>query len=361
MTDGSNDPSGIPGVPGVENPLGLAKWLAEAGLTDLGELRGVQLIAGGRSNLTYRLDLDGGKVVLRRPPLGHVLPTAHDMQREYRVLSALTGTAVPVPATLAICQDPDIIGAPFYLMRFVDGVVLRSAHDAALSPEQAGQLSNLMAETLASIHGVDLQAAGLADFGRPAGYLARQLDRWQRQRELSNTRELPGYEELVQRLAAGLPGQVAGVADGTLVHGDFRLDNSLIQLTTPPRVAAVVDWEMSTLGDPLADLGLTLMYWRDAPLGPDDAGVGASVTGLPGFWNRDQFAARYAELTGRDVSGIGYYIAFGYFKLAIVLEGIHARFLQHQTVGEGFEREGQAVPALIERAHQMLDSLSPAN
>src|SRR5215472_9296650 len=216
MTDGSNDPSGIPGVPGVENPLGLAKWMAEAGLTDLGELRAVQLIAGGRSNLTYRLDLDGGKVVLRRPPLGHVLPTSQD--------------------------------------------------SAGLSAQQAGELSNLMAETLADIHGVDLEAAGLADFGRPAGYLARQLDRWQRQRELSNTRELPGYAELVQRLAAGLP--EPGSAGGTLVHGDFRLDNCLVQLTAPPRVEAVVDWEMSTLGDPLADLGLTLMYWRDAPLGP---------------------------------------------------------------------------------------------
>src|SRR5215471_18978604 len=361
MTDGSNDPSGIPGVPGVENPQGLAKWLAEAGLTDLGELREVRLIAGGRSNLTYRLDLDGGKIVLRRPPLGHVLPTAHDMNREYRVLSALAGTAVPVPATLASCQDPEIIGAPFYLMRFVDGLVLRSAEDgAALSEEQAGELSNLLAETMASIHGVDVEAVGLGDFGRPAGYLARQLSRWQRQRELSNTRELPGYEELVQRLADGLPDS----ADGTLVHGDFRLDNTLVQLSRPARVAAVVDWEMSTLGDPLADLGLTLSYWADGAHangseGLPDSTLRASVTSLPGFWSREQFAARYAELTGRDVSGIGYYIAFGYFKLAIVLEGIHARFLQHQTVGEGFEGPGQAVPALIERAHQTLDTLRP--
>ena len=360
MADSSNGPSGIPAVPGVENPQGLATWLAETGLTDLGELKGVQLIAGGRSNLTYRLDFDGGQVVLRRPPLGHVLPTAHDMNREYRVLSALAGTAVPVPAALAICQDPDVIGAPFYLMRFVDGLILRTAAEgAALSPEQAAELSNLMAETMASIHGVDVKAVGLGDFGRPAGYLTRQLSRWQRQRELSNTRELPGYEELVQRLAAGLPDS----ADGTLVHGDFRLDNTLVQLSRPARVAAVVDWEMSTLGDPLADLGLTLSYWAggDRPEGVSDGTLRASVTSLPGFWTREQFAARYAELTGRDVSGIGYYVAFGYFKLAIVLEGIHARFLQHQTVGEGFEREGQAVPALIARAHQMLDTLGTSN
>ncbi len=354
MTDGGSNPGSVPGVPGIENPLGLAVWLASAGLADLGELRAVQLIAGGRSNLTYRLDLAGGQVVLRRPPLGHVLPTAHDMSREYRVLSALDGTAVPVPKPLAICADADVIGAPFYLMRFVDGVVLRTVQDgAALTPERAAELSNLMAETMAAIHSVDLDAAGLADFGRPAGYLARQLARWQRQRELSNTRELPGYPELVQRLADRMPAS----ADGTLVHGDFRLDNTLVTLTGPARVAAVVDWEMSTLGDPLADLGLTLSYWAEQTEGMPEVAVGATITSLPGFWSRAGFAARYAELTGRDVSDIGYYIAFGYFKLAIVLEGIHARFLAHQTVGEGFEREGQAVPTLIERAHRMLDTL----
>jgi aminoglycoside phosphotransferase (APT) family kinase protein len=354
VTDGGSDPGKVTAVPGIENPLGLATWLAGAGLTDLGELQAMRLIAGGRSNLTYRLDLAGGQIVLRRPPLGHVLPTAHDMSREYRVLTALTGSAVPVPQPLAICADADVIGAPFYLMRFVDGVVLRTVQDgAALTPERAAELSNLMAETMAAIHSVDLDAAGLADFGRPAGYLARQLARWQRQRELSNTRDLPGYPELVQRLADRMPAS----ADGTLVHGDFRLDNTLIALTDPARVAAVVDWEMSTLGDPLADLGLTLSYWAEQTDGVPEVAVGATITSLPGFWSRAAFATRYAELTGRDVSDIGYYIAFGYFKLAIVLEGIHARFLAHQTVGEGFEREGQAVPTLIERAHRMLDTL----
>jgi aminoglycoside phosphotransferase (APT) family kinase protein len=354
VTHGGSDSGSVPAVPGIENPLGLATWLAGAGLTELGELRAVQLIAGGRSNLTYRLDLAGGQIVLRRPPLGHVLPTAHDMSREYRVLSALSGTAVPVPQPLAICADADVIGAPFYLMRFVDGVVLRTLQDgAALTPERAAELSNLMAETMAAIHSVDLDAAGLADFGRPAGYLARQLARWQRQRELSNTRDLPGYAELVRRLAGKMPAS----ADGTLVHGDFRLDNTLITLAGRARVAAVVDWEMSTLGDPLADLGLTLSYWAEQTEGMPEVAVGASITSLPGFWSRAAFATRYADLTGRDVSDIGYYIAFGYFKLAIVLEGIHARFLAHQTVGEGFEREGQAVPTLIERAHRMLDTL----
>jgi aminoglycoside phosphotransferase (APT) family kinase protein len=357
VAGGREVPGGIqrvPGVPGVEDPVGLAKWMAGAGLADLGELRGVQLIAGGRSNLTYRLDLDGGQVVLRRPPLGHVLPTAHDMNREYRVLSALSGTDVPVPQPLANCQDTDVIGAPFYLMRFVDGLVLRTIQDGEiLSAEQAAELSDLLAGMMATIHGVDYAAVGLADFGRPAGYLARQLSRWQRQWELSNTREMPGYAELVARLAAGLPES----AEGTLVHGDFRLDNTLVRLGTPASIAAVVDWEMSTLGDPLADLGLTLSYWADGGEAFPDLNVGATVTALPGFYTRDQFAARYAELSGRDVSEVGYYIAFGYFKLAVVLEGIHARYLLRQTVGEGFEREGPAVPILIARAHQMLDTV----
>ena len=344
----------VPGVPGVEDPVSLAKWMAGAGLADFGELRGVRLIAGGRSNLTYRLDLDGGEVVLRRPPLGHVLPTAHDMNREYRVLSALSGTAVPVPQPLANCQDADVIGAPFYLMRFVDGLVIRTMQDGEiLSVAQAAELSELLADMMATIHGIDYTAVGLADFGRPDGYLARQLSRWQRQWDLSNTRDMPGYAELVARLAAGLPES----AEGTLVHGDFRLDNTLVRLTTPASIAAVVDWEMSTLGDPLADLGLTLSYWADGGEAFPDLNVGATVTALPGFYTRDQFATRYADMTGRDVSEIGYYIAFGYFKLAVVLEGIHARYLLHQTVGEGFEREGPAVPMLIARAHQMLDSL----
>jgi aminoglycoside phosphotransferase (APT) family kinase protein len=329
--------------------------MTSAGL-DLGELRGVTLIAGGRSNLTYRLDLDGGRVVLRRPPLGHVLPTAHDMSREYRVLSALNGTQVPVPRPLAFCQDTEVIGAPFYLMQHVDGLVLRTVADGAiLSPEVAGQLSELLVQTLATIHAVQLEEVGLDTFGKPDGYMARQLARWQRQWELSKTHDLPEYDDLVARLTADLPES----ADGTLVHGDFRLDNTLVTLGDPASIAAVVDWEMSTLGDPLADLGLTLGYWADSSddKGFIDINVGSGITALPGFYSRKQFAERYAEVTGRDVSGIGYYIAFGYFKLAVVLEGINARFLQGKTVGEGFDREGPAVPVLLGRAHQMLDTM----
>jgi len=351
------------GVPGVEDVARLGKWLAANGITGGDGPPVVRLIGGGRSNLTYRLDVgatDGpgrGPLVLRRPPLGHVLPTAHDMAREYRVLTALTGTAVPVPRPVAICQDPSVVGAPFYLMDYVDGAVLRTREDAAvLSPAQAGLLSQRFVEMLASIHGLDTEAVGLAGFGKPEGYLARQLARWQRQWELSVTREMPGYEDLTRRLAAGLPAVSGAAAPGALVHGDYRVDNMLIVPGGEPRISAVVDWEMSTLGDPLADLGLALVYWID-PGEPDwlSLGAAASVTTAPGFATREQLAAQYARLTGRDLSRLGYYMAFGCFKLAVVLEGIHARFLQRKTVGEGFEREGQVVPVLIERAHRMLD------
>jgi aminoglycoside phosphotransferase (APT) family kinase protein len=363
------------GVPGVEDVAGLSNWLAENGLPGGGQDLTVELITGGRSNLTYRVvartaaepgaaaQAAATRLVLRRPPLGHVLPTAHDMSREYRVLSALHGTAVPVPRPVALCADTTVIGAPFYLMEWVDGVVFRTSEDAKiLTPAQTRLVSERFAEMLATIHGLDVEAAGLGGFGRPAGYMARQLARWQRQWELSVTREVPGYADLVARLAAGLPDQAgpggteAGGAGGTLVHGDFRVDNMLIDPAPQPRIAAVVDWEMSTLGDPLADLGLSLVYWTEA--GEEDLlppSAGATVTTAPGFLTRDQIAARYASLTGRDLSRLDYYMAFGCFKLAVVLEGIHARFLQHKTVGEGFEREGQAVPTLIERAHQLLD------
>jgi len=360
--------------PGIPSPARLAGWLNDHIPGGPVELTDIQLIAGGRSNLTYRLTVSGPPgadgtegsrlLVLRRPPLGHVLPTAHDMSREYRVLSALAGTQVPVAPLVAACTDDEVIGAPFYVMEHVPGVVLRTRADTkVLTEPQAADLSRCLADMLAAIHGVDVAAVGLSDLGRGAGYLRRQLDRWQRQWELSATREMPGYAELVERLTAALPAE----GETTLVHGDFRLDNALVTLDPRPRITAVVDWEMATLGDPLADLGLTLVYWTEdgeegwltpagAPAGT--RGVSTDATAGPGFWTRAEFAAEYARLTGRDISRISYYMAFGYFKLAVVLEGIHARYLQRKTVGEGFEREGFAVPLLIARAHQVLDGQS---
>jgi aminoglycoside phosphotransferase (APT) family kinase protein len=351
--------------PGIPSASRLAGWIGGSLGGEPAELAGIQLIAGGRSNLTYRLTVSGpgGErvLVLRRPPLGHVLPTAHDMSREFRVLSALAGTDVPVAGPVAFCADADVIGAPFYLMEYVPGVVLRSRQDtAALTEQQNADLSERLADMLAAIHGVDVEAVGLSGLGRGAGYLTRQLARWQRQWELSNRREVPGYDDLVARLTATLPPE----GETTLVHGDFRLDNVLVSVSPRPRISAVVDWEMATLGDPLADLGLTLVYWTDLGeegwLDPDQGAAGpglrADGTTSPGFLTRAEFAAGYARRTGRDISRIGYYVAFGYFKLAVVLEGIYARYLQHQTVGDGFEHEGLAVPTLVARAHQVLDA-----
>ncbi|HUK68100.1 MAG TPA: phosphotransferase family protein [Streptosporangiaceae bacterium] len=353
------------GVPGIGDPGRLIRWLEASGVPDAARLSGIELIAGGRSNLTYRLDFGSGdsaggeyphRLVLRRPPLGHVLPTAHDMSREYRVLSALSGGRVPVPAPVGFCADTAIIGAPFYVMAYVEGLALRTKEDGEkITSLQASQISECLAQTLAAIHLVDVAAVGLDGFGRPEGYLARQLKRWQRQWDLSATRELPEFTRLVKRLADRPPEE----GEGTLVHGDFRLDNLLIGLEPEPRVAAVVDWEMSTLGDPLADLGLTLSYWTD-PGDTQRLGIELSgaVTSRDGFLSSAGFTARYAELTGRDVSGIGYYTAFGCFKLAVVLESIHARFLQNKTVGEGFDQAGSGVPILVERANRMLDDLA---
>jgi aminoglycoside phosphotransferase (APT) family kinase protein len=342
--------------PGIPSAPRLAGWIGGSLGGEPAELEDIQLIAGGRSNLTYRLTVSGpgGErvLVLRRPPLGHVLPTAHDMSREFRVLSALAGTDVPVAGPVAFCADADVIGAPFYLMEYVPGVVLRSRQDtAALTGQQNADLSERLADMLAAIHRVDTEAVGLSGLGRGAGYLTRQLARWQRQWDLSNRREVPGYDDLVARLTATLPPE----GETTLVHGDFRLDNVLVSLSPRPRISAVVDWEMATLGDPLADLGLTLVYWAD-PGEEGGFGLRADGTTSPGFLTRAGFAAGYARRTGRDISRIGYYMAFGYFKLAVVLEGIYARYLQHQTVGEGFEHEGLAVPTLVARAHQVLDA-----
>ncbi|WP_049574902.1 phosphotransferase family protein [Nonomuraea sp. SBT364] len=341
-------------VPGIDRPR-LFAWMGRH-VPDAGEPLSVSLISGGRSNLTYLIETRERRVVLRRPPLGHVLPTAHDMRREWRVISALAPTPVPVPEPVAFCADEEVVGAPFYLMGYVDGAAVRGRDELGEpEPARTRRLAERLAEVLAAIHAVDYREAGLADFGRPDGYLARQIERWGQQWERSKTADRPEYDRLVARLRERLPAR----STGTLVHGDYRLDNTLVRLGPEPEILGVVDWEMSTLGDPLADLGLTLTYWHEA--GDEERAsipVAGDVTTAPGFLNAAEFAEHYAKASGRDISDLGFYVAFGNFKLAVIVEGIHARFRQGKTVGEGFDRIGSAVPTLIARAHRMLDQPS---
>jgi aminoglycoside phosphotransferase (APT) family kinase protein len=281
-----------------------------------------RVIAGGHSNLTYEVrGADAGRLVVRRPPLAHVLPSAHDMGREHRIIAALAPTAVPVPRALGYCDDLAVIGAPFYVMAFVDGLVLRdvAAVEQALTEPARAVAGESLVDTLAAIHAVDPDAVGLGDLGRHDGYIARQLKRWYGQWQASQTRDLPAVDRVHALLLDRIPPQgPAGV-----VHGDYRLDNCMVG--SDGRVLAVLDWEICTLGDPLADVGLLYVYWT----GPDDAVVawGGSATTAPGFPNRDDVMARYAKVSGRDLGRIDFYIAFGYWKLACILEGVYSRYL----------------------------------
>lgn len=307
----------------------------------------VELIAGGRSNLTYLVTSGDKELVLRRPPLGHVLPTAHDMTREFTVIRALRGTDVPVPEAIHLCTDEEVLGAPFYVMQRLHGHILRSSFPPGYAdrPEEKRLIGEAVVDTLAKIHAVDWKAVGLEEFGHPDGFMARQVRRWKQQWERSVTRPLPAMDELIDKLEARLPTSPAP----TIVHGDFRVDNTILHPTEPGRLVGVLDWEMSTLGDPLADLGMTLVYWPDR--GDVDefkkAFGSITVTSADGFLSRAEVVERYAATTGRDISDAAYYWAFGFFKLAVILEGIHARFLQGKTVGEGFETIGERVPPLV--------------
>jgi aminoglycoside phosphotransferase (APT) family kinase protein len=329
-------------LPGVD--LGaLTQWLdAERPGLRAGELSG-EVIAGGKSNLTYRITDGNSAWALRRPPLAHVLPTAHDMAREYTVMSALGDTAVPVPHTLALCTDHDVLGASFYLMSFVDGVVLdRPDAIAKLTPELARSTCDQLMDTLVVLHGVDPQSVGLGEFGRPDGFLARQVKRWSQQWQANETEPRPMLPELLDKLVTTMPEQ----SRSGIVHGDYRLTN-VMYAPDLSNIAAVVDWEMATLGDPLTDVGLLVVYQT---LSAEDDGVMPRMSPADGFPTADELVARYGANSDRDLSDLDWYVALGYFKLAVISEGIHNRYLQGKTVGEGFSHFGDSVPRLLDTA-----------
>ena len=314
------------------------------------------LISGGRSNLTYLVEADDGRRwVLRRPPLGHVLPTAHDMAREYRVLSALSATDVPVARPLALCEDPSVNDAPFYVMEYAAGVVLDEALPSGYAAAEGDRrrIGEALIDVLVRLHAVDVQAVGLADFGRPEGYLERQVRRWAQQWQRSQTGPLPEIEVLAQRLARAVPPSPAP----TLVHGDYRLGNLALDPADPGRVVAVYDWEMATLGDPLADLGYTLIYWAE-PGDPSPGRYLPSVTAAPGFARRVELIERYTRASGRDAAHVDFYQVLALYKLAVISEGIYARWKLGKTLGEGFESLGRAAAPLAQRALAIAEASS---
>jgi len=332
-------------------------WL-EANVDWLVPPFGFELVAGGRSNLTYKVgDAAGHEVVLRRPPAGYVLPTAHDMGREYRVVTALGPTAVPVPRTFGYCADAGVTGAPFYVMEFVGGHILRDAQTAAkvLDEPARRRAGESLVDVLADLHEVDVDTVGLGDLGRREGYIARQLERWHGQFEQSQITGIDrpvAVDTVYEVLTSSIPPQ----GRSAIVHGDYRLDNTM--LADDGSVAAVLDWEICTLGDQLADVGLLMVYWTE----PDDdfPVPGPAPTSLPGFSTRTELAERYSERTGQDLSGLDYYIAFGYWKLACILQGVQARYAAGYGAGDrtGTETFGAHVNLLADQALRTVQRLS---
>lgn len=358
MSSSGNAPGGTgieagPAVEGIDVER-VSQWFARSVPGVALPLR-FSLIAGGRSNLTYQVtDASGTRYALRRPPLSHVLPTAHDMAREHRVISALGPTDVPVPATLGLCQDLEVNGAPFYVMEFVDGHILRDDRSASALDETArGRAGRSLAETLAALHAVDVDAVGLGDFAKRDGYIERQLRRWHEQFRRSSVDDgvdTAGVVDAVHdRLAAEIPTQEAS----TVVHGDFRLDNTV--LGDDGGVRAVLDWEICTLGDPLADVGLLMVYWTEP--GDVAALIGVTPTTLAGFPTRAEMRAMYSECSGRDLARLDYYVAFGYWKLACILQGVYARYVGGAAAGDrsSVDGFGRSVLTLAEAALSSLE------
>jgi len=315
----------------------------------------ISLIAAGMSNLTYTVTPSGGSpddaVILRRPPTGAVLATAHDMGREYTVITALGPTDVPVPRTLHLCTDPAVLGAPFYVMERVVGVHVVSEIPAgyADAPEQRRAIGEGLVDVLADLHSVDYEEVGLAEFGRPDGFMARQVRRWSKQWDATRDTDRPGMDSLAARLAETVP----QTQRNSVVHGDYRLDNCLLDPETPGRVRAVLDWEMSTLGDPLADLGMLYVYWPQA--GEDLPATQSAVTALPGFPTRAEVAERYAERSGLDLTDLNWYVGFAYFKFAAIVAGIVARSAAGAMAGKDTSGYADRIDPCVQLGRAALD------
>ncbi|OBJ40562.1 acyl-CoA dehydrogenase [Mycolicibacterium mucogenicum] len=317
----------------------LGAWLSST-VPGAGATLSATLIAGGKSNLTYRVTDGDSSWIVRRPPVGELLATAHDMSREYRMMSALAPTAVPVPDMYGFCDDTSVLGAPFYVMAEIDGTPYRQAAELKhLGAERTRLISERLVDTLVAVHSVDPASVGLADFGRPEGFLGRQVGRWHKQFLAAHTRDLPVMEQLYQALSGRVP---ADSAPG-IVHGDYRLDNVLFD--SGDRPAAVIDWELATIGDSLTDLALMVAYGRLAASGNGEV---SDVSEAPGFLSEQEIIDRYRVGIDRPLGDFGFYLGLAFFKMAGIFEGIHYRYVNGQTVGDGFSFAGDAVHFLLD-------------
>ena len=339
-------------ITGIESVENVTAWIADR--ADVTGALDFDLVAHGRSNLTFVLtDEAGTKWVLRRPPTGHVLASAHDMGREHRIISALQGSPVPVPGVVGMCEDDSVNGAPFYVMEFVDGYIINDLAKAQpFTPDERRRQSESLVDVLAALHEVDPDEVGLGDLGRKEAYLERQLRRWKRQIDEGSDRDLPLFHELHTRLSERMPEQQgAGIA-----HGDYRLDNCMIG--RDHQVAAVLDWELCTLGDVLADLGGMLMWWGD----PDDSLAMRDVpTVAPGYLTPDEVVARYGASSDRDLSDLPYYVAFQFWRLGAISEGVRIRFVAgamgDKDIGDEMTGYETRVDALFEESRRALEQL----
>jgi aminoglycoside phosphotransferase (APT) family kinase protein len=333
--------------PGLD-PAALHAHLASVGVELAGPLQ-ARLVAGGRSNLTYAVTDGRSRWAVRRPPLAGLTASAHDVAREYRVTSALYGTAVPVARPVTLCEDDAVLGAPFTVVEWVEGVVVQDRDDlAALSDDDVQRTTAALVDVLVALHQVDVDAVGLGGLGRAEGFLERQVRLWRRQWDQVHTRELPDLERLHERLTAAVPSTSAA----TVVHGDYRIDNAILSRSDPAEVLAVVDWELSTLGDPLTDVALMCVYRHPAL---------DTILGIPAAWTSDRLpsadslAGQYARSAGRDLGEWPFYLGLAHLKLAVIAEGIAHRAHAGADAGRDAARASEAVPELVAAGLAALD------
>jgi aminoglycoside phosphotransferase (APT) family kinase protein len=340
--------------PGEELPAErLAAYLREHLPNSTGPLT-IEQFPAGHSNLTYLLRIGDSEFVLRRPPFGNLVKSAHDMGREFRILSRLCTVHPPAPRPQLFCDDESVIGAPFYLMERRRGLILRKSLPAGMTidPDLARRLSCALIDNLAVLHSIDYQAAGLADVGKPEGYVERQVTGWAKRYTQAQTADVPVMDRVARWLQENMPAE-SGTA---VIHNDYKYDNVMLAADDPTRIVAVLDWEMATIGDPLMDLGTTLAYWVEAGDPPSLREAAFGPTALPGSLTRRELVERYREQTGRPVSNPLFYYSYGLFKLAVIVQQIYSRFAHGHTADPRFARIDRLVTVLAEQAERAVDA-----